>query len=128
MEGPWETIRIRANLHKTAEQTEEFFHTVIEQAKQMASKPIGKNSGNQHVHKDEDDDEKDDVQVDGDEDGEKPTPSRSSSRSKAKEDLNRSSSAMQVMKIGGVEMRLAPISTTMARKLLKRVRLMEDVR
>jgi len=115
--GPWAVIKTKANLHKTVEQIDEFFQIVIEQAKQQATKPIGKGTKEEEDGEKEDD-ANDSMQADEAQEleGEKKDGSQPKSETPSKNILQ------------NVDFKLAPISTTMARKLLRRIKMMDDIR
>jgi len=111
--GPWALIKLKANLHKTVEQIDEFFAIVIEQAKQQATKPIGKGTS-QEEDGEKEDEGNDSMQADESQEVEEKKDGKSETPSK---------NILQ-----NVDFKLAPISTTMARKLLRRIKMMDDIR
>eukprot|EP01114_Cavostelium_apophysatum_P015128 TRINITY_DN4061_c0_g1_i1.p1 TRINITY_DN4061_c0_g1~~TRINITY_DN4061_c0_g1_i1.p1 ORF type:complete len:2056 (-),score=800.22 TRINITY_DN4061_c0_g1_i1:68-6235(-) len=108
--GQWNMIRVRADLHKTVDQLEEYFVILMELCKQTIERfKDSKEEKDKDNSAEEEGDEKEEK------DGKEKTPAK-----------------MQDVPKGGIlgtlEYKLAPISHTMAKKLMKRVKLMNDIK
>ena len=144
--GDWELLRIKAGLHKSIPQIEEYFEFLVEQCKQMVEvKPIetkkegeeeskeieGKEEGEDN-EKEEDEDV---MEIDDKEEDEKMEDKKPEIKKEKKQDEAKTIVAATAVKNGIISCKnlmknhfLTLFVATMARKLLKRLKLLDDIK